>query len=127
MASTRSPVARASSATDKAAEQSYDHSSNTPAPDGPIQSRGHSTQSPGPCHVHEAGHAWAFWCWGLGAGGTLNCRHDAMIGLVRLICERRDGEPDGPERKVFDVPRPEASNLRRRLERAGWLVTETPI
>lgn len=50
-----------------------------------------------------------------------------MIGLIRLICEAKDRRPDGPEPKVFDVPRHEVSNLKRRLEAAGWTVTEIPL
>ena len=50
-----------------------------------------------------------------------------MIGLIRLICEQRRPEPEGPERKVFDVPRLEAPNLQRRLEKTGWTVTVIEI
>ena len=55
------------------------------------------------------------------------CRLLAMIGLIRLICEPKDQQPDGPARKVFDVPRLEAPNLQRRLEAAGWTVTAIPL
>lgn len=51
----------------------------------------------------------------------------AMIGLIRLICEPKAIQPDGPEPKVFDVPKLEAPNLKRRLEKAGWIVTEIPL
>lgn len=51
----------------------------------------------------------------------------AVIGLTRLICEPREQQPDGPDRKVFDVPKLEASNLKRRLEAAGWTVTEEQL
>jgi hypothetical protein len=50
-----------------------------------------------------------------------------MIGLVRLICEPKDVQPDGPEAKVFDVPKLEAGNLKHRLEKAGWTVTIVEI
>lgn len=56
-------------------------------------------------------------------GGTMACRPRAMVGLIRLICEPQDHQPDGPQRKVFDVPKSEAANLKRRLERNGWTVT----
>jgi len=46
-----------------------------------------------------------------------------MLGIIRLICEPKDKQPDGPDRKVFDVPACEAPNLKRRLEAAGWTVT----
>lgn len=55
------------------------------------------------------------------------CRPLAMIGLIRLICEPKDQQPDGPACKVFDVPRLEAPNLQRRLEAAGWTVTAIPL
>jgi len=50
-----------------------------------------------------------------------------MVGLIRLICEPDERRPEGPERKVFDVPASEAPNLKRRLERNGWTVTEIPL
>jgi len=50
-----------------------------------------------------------------------------MVGLIRLICEVDARRPDGPERKVFDVPASEAPNLKRRLERHGWTVTTIPL
>lgn len=46
-----------------------------------------------------------------------------MIGLIRLICDPRPGQEDRHGQKVYDVPRVEAENLRRRLEAAGWSVT----
>lgn len=52
------------------------------------------------------------------------CRPLTMIGLVRLICEPDCNRTDSAERKVFDVPKTEALNLKRRLEQAGWTVTE---
>ncbi len=55
------------------------------------------------------------------------CRLLAMIGLIRLICEPDSPRQDGSERKVFDVPKTEAVNLKRRLERTGWTVTVVPL
>lgn len=46
-----------------------------------------------------------------------------MIGLTRLICDLKPGQEDRQGRKVFDVPKVEVENLRRRLEAAGWVVT----
>ena len=50
-----------------------------------------------------------------------------MVNLIRLICEPSDHKLDGPERKVFDVPKSEASRLKHRLERKGWTVTQIEI
>ena len=50
-----------------------------------------------------------------------------MANLIRLICDPKDHQPDGSQRKVFDVPRSEASNLKHRLERHGWTVTEIEL
>jgi hypothetical protein len=41
-----------------------------------------------------------------------------MSGLVRLIC-RKDKEC-----RVFDIPKVEASNVRKRLEKTEWVVED---
>jgi hypothetical protein len=47
---------------------------------------------------------------------------EAMGSIVRLICTS-PGNSDEPMKECrFDVPAVEASNIRRRLENAGWSV-----
>ena len=43
-----------------------------------------------------------------------------MSSTVRLHCEKEDRS----EQKVLDIPRLLAKQLRRRLEKAGWIVEE---
>jgi hypothetical protein len=46
-----------------------------------------------------------------------------VVGLVRLICNPTIGKSDDGSTKVYDVPKHEAENLKRRLEKSGWQVT----
>lgn len=52
-----------------------------------------------------------------------------MIGLTRLIAESPEKDHTGMAAriKVLDLPQKVATEVRNRLELAGWSVEETPL